>query len=83
LDAPADSTARFMPPKNWRSTLKTITPLQLFFSTSNRTTSREMTKTQCKKDDYKEKDDAKYLCKRCGRTSKKEEKVCKPKKLKD
>ena len=42
-----------------------------------------MGKTQCKNDDYKENGDAKYICKRCERKSKKEEKVCKPKKIKD
>lgn len=42
-----------------------------------------MGKTKCKDKDYKEKDDAVYICKRCERSSKKEEKVCKPKKIKD
>lgn len=42
-----------------------------------------MTKKQCKDKDYKEKDEAKYICKSCQRKSKKEEKVCKPKKIKD
>jgi hypothetical protein len=42
-----------------------------------------MPKTQCKNDDYKEKTDAKYTCKSCGRTSKKDDKLCKPKKIKD
>ena len=41
-----------------------------------------MGKTQCKNDDYKEKDDVKYVCKRCERKSKKEDKICKPKKIK-
>jgi hypothetical protein len=42
-----------------------------------------MAKTQCKNEDYKEKDDAGYVCKRCGRKAKKEDKLCKPKKIKD
>jgi hypothetical protein len=42
-----------------------------------------MSKTQCKNEDYKEKGDAKYVCKRCERKAKKEDKLCKPKKIKD
>ena len=42
-----------------------------------------MPKTQCKNDDYKEKDGAKYVCKRCERKAQKEDKLCKPKKIKD
>jgi len=42
-----------------------------------------MPKKQCADKDYKEKDDAKYICKSCGRKSKKEDKICKPKKIKD
>jgi hypothetical protein len=42
-----------------------------------------MSKSQCKSDDYKPKADAKYICKRCERTAKKEDKLCKPKKIKD
>lgn len=42
-----------------------------------------MAKKQCKDKDYTEKDEAKYMCKSCLRTSKKEEKVCKPKKIKN
>jgi hypothetical protein len=42
-----------------------------------------MPKTQCKNEDYEEKEDNKYVCKRCERKAKKEEKLCKPKKLKD
>jgi len=42
-----------------------------------------MSKTQCKNKDYKEKDNAKYVCKNCERKAKKEEKLCKPKKIKD
>lgn len=41
-----------------------------------------MSKTQCKKEDYTEPENPKYVCKRCGRKSKKEEKVCKPQKIK-
>ena len=37
---------------------------------------------QCKKKDYKEPEDCKYFCKKCDRISKKEDNVCKPKKLK-
>ncbi len=39
-----------------------------------------MSKTQCKKEDYKQKDDGKYVCKRCERKANKEDKLCKPKK---
>jgi hypothetical protein len=42
-----------------------------------------MSKTQCKNEDYKEKGDDKYVCKRCERKAKKEDKLCKPKKIKD
>ncbi len=42
-----------------------------------------MSKTECKNDGYKEKGDAKYICKRCQRNAKKEDKLCKPKKIKD
>lgn len=42
-----------------------------------------MAKTACKKKTFKDKDNAKYECKRCGAKVKKEEKVCKPKKIKD
>jgi hypothetical protein len=41
-----------------------------------------MGKTECKKDGNEEKSGAKYVCKRCDRISKKEENLCKPKKLK-
>ncbi len=40
-----------------------------------------MSKTQCKKSDYVEKDDARYVCKKCGRKANKEEKLCNPKKF--
>jgi len=42
-----------------------------------------MSKTQCKNDDYKEKKDAKFVCKKCERKANKEDKLCKPKKTKD
>jgi len=42
-----------------------------------------MGKKQCKDNDYKEKDDVKYICKNCERKAKKEDKLCKPKKIKD
>lgn len=41
-----------------------------------------MGKTACKKKDFKDHENPKYACKRCGAKVKKEEKVCKPKKLK-
>ena len=37
---------------------------------------------ECNKKDYKEPKNAKYRCKKCERLSKKEDKVCKPKKIK-
>lgn len=42
-----------------------------------------MGKKQCNNADYKEKDDAKHICMKCERKAKKEEKLCKPKKIKD
>lgn len=42
-----------------------------------------MGKKQCKNDDYKEKDEALYICRKCERKAKKEEKLCKPMKIKD
>jgi len=42
-----------------------------------------MPKTQCKNDDYKEKDNVNFVCKRCDRTASKKDKVCKPLKIKD
>ncbi len=41
-----------------------------------------MGKTACKKEDYKDSENPKYVCKRCGAKTKKEDKVCKPKKIK-
>jgi hypothetical protein len=40
-----------------------------------------MGKTACKKKDYSEPVDPKYVCKKCGAKAKKEEKVCKPQKI--
>lgn len=40
-----------------------------------------MGKKACKKKNFEEKPDARYLCKKCGAKVKKEEKVCKPEKL--
>ena len=40
-----------------------------------------MGKTLCKKDKEKTIENPKYVCKRCGRAAKKEEKLCKPKKI--
>jgi hypothetical protein len=39
-------------------------------------------KTKCKDKDYKAPNEAKYFCKKCERQAKKEEKLCKPEKLK-
>ncbi len=43
----------------------------------------EMSKTACKKDDYREPENPKYFCKKCDRKAKKEDKLCKPKKIKN
>jgi hypothetical protein len=40
-----------------------------------------MGKTACKKKDYHEPENPKYICCKCGVKSKKEEKVCKPVKI--
>lgn len=42
-----------------------------------------MGKTACKKDNYKEPDTIKYVCKKCGAKAKKDDKLCKPKKIKN
>ena len=42
-----------------------------------------MTKTACKKKEFKDKENPKYEYKRCGAKVKKEEKVCNPKKIKN
>jgi hypothetical protein len=42
-----------------------------------------MGKTACKKKGFQDKEDAKFECKGCGAKVKKEEKVCKPKKIKN
>jgi hypothetical protein len=36
---------------------------------------------KCKKDEYKDPKQANYICKKCERMAKREEKLCKPKKL--
>ncbi len=44
-----------------------------------------MSKTKCKEDKDSKgeiKPAHKYVCKKCGRTAKKEDKLCKPKKIK-
>ncbi len=41
-----------------------------------------MAKTACRKKEFNDKENPKYVCKRCGAKVKKEEKVCKPKKIK-
>ncbi len=40
-----------------------------------------MSKKACKKKDFHDKEDPKYSCKKCGAKVKKEDKVCKPKKI--
>lgn len=40
-----------------------------------------MSKKACKKDDYSVPENPKYICKKCKRLSKKEDKVCNPQKL--
>lgn len=40
-----------------------------------------MSKKACKTKDFEDKKEAKYECKKCGARVKKEEKVCKPKKV--
>jgi predicted RNA-binding Zn-ribbon protein involved in translation (DUF1610 family) len=52
----------------------------LFLTTVSKKTI--MGKTACKKKNHKEKENAQYECKRCGAKVKKEDKVCKPKKIK-
>jgi hypothetical protein len=41
-----------------------------------------MSKKRCKKKDYSSPEIPKYYCEKCNRLAKKEEQVCKPKKLK-
>jgi hypothetical protein len=41
-----------------------------------------MAKTACKKKEFKDKENPKYECKKCRARVNKEEKVCKPKKIK-
>jgi hypothetical protein len=40
-----------------------------------------MSKKKCEEKDYEKPDNAKFTCRKCGRSAKKEEKVCKPVKL--
>jgi hypothetical protein len=40
-----------------------------------------MGKKKCEEKDYEKPENPKYACKKCGRVSKKEEKICKPIKL--
>ncbi len=40
-----------------------------------------MSKKACKKKDFEDKENPKYKCKKCGAKVKKEDKVCKPKKI--
>ncbi len=42
-----------------------------------------MSKTICKKKEYADSPNPRFECKKCGAKSKKEEKVCKPRKLDD
>ena len=37
----------------------------------------------CKKDNFTNKENAKYECKKCGARVKKDDKVCKPQKIKE
>lgn len=41
-----------------------------------------MGKVACKKKNYEEPGNPKYVCKKCGLKAKKEEKLCKPQKIK-
>jgi hypothetical protein len=41
-----------------------------------------MSKKRCEKKEYVEPEEPKFICKKCERKAKKEEQVCKPKKLK-
>ena len=40
-----------------------------------------MSKKACKKKNFQDKEDAKFLCKKCGAKVKKKDKACKPQKL--
>jgi hypothetical protein len=40
-----------------------------------------MGKTACEKKNFENSEDPKYYCKRCGAKVRKEEKVCKPRKI--
>jgi len=41
-----------------------------------------MVKKACEKKDFEDKDNPKFECKKCGAKVRKEEKICKPQKLK-
>ena len=41
-----------------------------------------MSKKSCKNSDYKIPDEPRYICKKCKRLAKKEDKLCEPKKIK-
>jgi len=41
-----------------------------------------MGKEACKKKNFEDKENPKYVCKKCGAEVKKKEKVCKPKRVK-
>lgn len=40
-----------------------------------------MSKMACEKKDFRDSEDPKFQCKKCGARVKKEDKICKPKKL--
>ncbi len=40
-----------------------------------------MSKKACKKKDFEDKNDPRFECKKCGAKVKKEDRVCKPKKI--
>ena len=40
-----------------------------------------MSKKKCEVKDYEKSENEKYVCKKCGRGAKKEDKICKPVKL--
>ena len=53
----------------------------LFFCTENKIL-RRMSKTACKKKDYKKPEEARFRCEKCESTAKKKKKLCKPQKIK-
>jgi hypothetical protein len=52
-----------------------------FWYTTKKKTGKGMSKKMCKKDKESKTDKAKYRCKGCDRTARKESKLCKPKEL--